>query len=118
MTLVCPLAMSWVAVTGLHEPLPKYSETSRTKTLLLAGQVISKSLAEINATVSEGGSTWNEAVLVTFPCGVTMVIGPEVASGGTSRARHAGLRRDLLHSFPAKKTEVTVLNAAARSSCL
>ena len=33
--------------------------------------------------VSGGGSTWNEAVLVALPCGVTMVIGPDVASRGT-----------------------------------
>src|SRR4051812_47772446 len=34
--------------------------------------------------VKVGRLTWNDAVLVVLPWGVTMVIGPEVASGGTT----------------------------------
>ena len=41
------------------------------------------SVPELRVKARAGRSTWNVAVLVTLPCGVTMVIWREVASGGT-----------------------------------
>ena len=41
------------------------------------------SRAAVLESVRVGRRTWKVAVLVTFPCGVRIVVGPEVASGGT-----------------------------------
>ena len=49
----------------------------------MLGQLTITWLAEANPMRSSGGRTWNDAVLVTLPFGVKMVIGPEMASGGT-----------------------------------
>ena len=79
-------------MTGDHLPVLKSSEDSSTKALLVAGQLISSPFAPFFRTVRGGGSTWNTAVLVTLPCGVRIVIGPEAASGGTT----AVMRRSTL----------------------
>jgi len=70
-------------VTGVQELALKPSDVSNTNSVLVAGQAISSPLAPVNRMVRDGGSTWNETVLVALPCGVTMVIGPDIASGGT-----------------------------------
>src|SRR5947207_12892878 len=71
------------SVTGVQEELPRSSETSRTKASLVAGQPTSSRPAGLRSIDKSGGRSWNEIALVTLPCGVTMVIGPDVASGGT-----------------------------------
>src|SRR5919198_3851065 len=84
MSLLCPFSMRGAWVTGVHEPALKSSDVSSANSELVADQTISSSLAIVRRIVSGGGSTWNNAVLVTLPCGVTMVMGPEMASGGTT----------------------------------
>src|SRR5437867_4550998 len=84
MSLVTPLVRRRGSVTGAHEPALKSSETSSTKARLVAGHVNSSPLVALQVIDSGGGSTWNETVLVALPCGVRIVIGPEVASGGTT----------------------------------
>ena len=69
---------------GVHVPAIKFSDSCNTNSALVAGQMISNSLALVTRIVSGGGSTWNRVVLVTLPCGVTTVTGPDVASGGTT----------------------------------
>src|SRR5262245_23415213 len=49
----------------------------------VAAQLISTSPATGLWTTKGGGSTTKEAALATSPCGVRIVIGPSVASGGT-----------------------------------
>ncbi len=70
-------------MTGVHELALTVADVSNTNSGLVAGQAISNSFVPVSRIVNGGGNTWNEAVLVTLPCGVMMVIGPEVASGGT-----------------------------------
>ena len=72
------------SVTGDHEPALKSSETSSTKVLPVAGHVISTSFGALNRTTKGGGIPWKEAVVVALLCGVKIVIGPDVASGGTT----------------------------------
>ena len=83
MSLLWLLALTGNPVTGVHEALLKSPDISNTNSGLVAGQMISNSFALVSRIVNGGGSTWNSAVLVTLPCGVKIVIGPEVAPGGT-----------------------------------
>jgi len=41
-------------------------------------------VAALKVNANFGSGTWNEAVVVSLPCGVTTAIGPELASGGTT----------------------------------
>src|SRR6266571_1781464 len=93
--------------TGVHAPALKFSDVSNTNSGLVAGQAISNSLALVSRIVSGGGSTLNDAVLVTLPCGVTMVIGPEMASGGMT----AVMRRSKLLAGALVKLALVPLNS-------
>ena len=83
MSLLWPISMRGAGVTGVHELALKSSDVSNRNSGLAAGQAISNSFALISRMVSGGGNTWNDVVVVALPCGVTIVIGPEMASGGT-----------------------------------
>ena len=71
-------------MTAFHDPELRFSDSSNTNSGLVAGQAISNAFVLVSRMVSGGGKAWNEAVLVTLPCGVRMVMGPEMASGGTT----------------------------------
>ena len=81
--LLCPLATTGDCATGNHEPVLKSADTSKPNALLVDGQVMSNSFAPVSRAVNGGGNTSKRFVLVTLPCGVRTVMGPEVASGGT-----------------------------------
>jgi len=96
-------------VTGIHEPEVNVSEISNSNALPVAGQAISNSRVLISRTVSGGGRTVNDRVLVTLPCGVTMVMGPEMVSDGTT----AVMRRSRLFVRALVKLALAPLNRTA-----
>ena len=73
MTLVSPFATTGVCGTGVQWPASKPPVSSSTQALLVPGQRNSNQLAELKDRANAGDGTWKIAVLVTLPCGVTMV---------------------------------------------
>ena len=95
------------SVTDDHEPALKSCEDSSTKTLLVAGHAIASPFVVRKVKDNRGGRTWNKVVLVTLPCGVRMVMGLEMASGGTM----AVMRRSKLLVAALVKLALAPLNS-------
>src|SRR5262249_16813716 len=73
-------------VTVAQRPESRSAAASRVMFVAVAAHEISIAPEGLACATNRGGNTTKELVLVTSPCGVRIVIGPSVASGGTVAA--------------------------------